>query len=105
MDRGVTQFTSHPKKDFPVIFLFASLFFAPLQLLATVRQRVRPRLHVFGHIHDNPGQWTDGATTFVNAAACDRKYRPVQAPVLVDIEVPRGRTKEHVLKTVAEFKG
>lgn len=76
-----------------------------VELLATVRQRVRPRLHVFGHIHDNPGQWTDGATTFVNAAACDRKYRPVQAPVLVDIDVPRGRTKEHVLMTVAEFKG
>ncbi|EYF01842.1 metallophosphatase domain-containing protein [Chondromyces apiculatus] len=27
---------------------------------------VRPRLHIFGHIHEDPGQWREGATTFVN---------------------------------------
>lgn len=30
-------------------------------LLARVRQ-VKPRLHLFGHIHQDPGQWTAGPT-------------------------------------------
>jgi Icc-related predicted phosphoesterase len=34
-------------------------------LLARVRE-VEPRLHIFGHIHQDRGQWTDGATTFAN---------------------------------------
>ena len=34
-------------------------------LLARVRV-VQPPLHLFGHIHQDPGRWTDGATTFAN---------------------------------------
>jgi Icc-related predicted phosphoesterase len=34
-------------------------------LLARVRE-VEPRLHVFGHIHQDRGQWTDGATLLAN---------------------------------------
>jgi Icc-related predicted phosphoesterase len=27
---------------------------------------VQPKLHLFGHIHQDRGLWSDGATTFAN---------------------------------------
>ncbi|MFH1438051.1 MAG: metallophosphatase domain-containing protein [Pseudomonadota bacterium] len=39
-------------------------------LLVRVRI-VRPRLHVFGHIHEAAGQWEEDGTTFINASAWD----------------------------------
>jgi Icc-related predicted phosphoesterase len=34
-------------------------------LARRVRQ-VKPRLHLFGHIHQDPGRWEEDATTFAN---------------------------------------
>lgn len=36
--------------------------------------RVRPRLHVFGHIHEDGGMWSDGHTCSINATTweCER---------------------------------
>jgi Icc-related predicted phosphoesterase len=53
-------------------------------LLDAVR-RVRPRWHVFGHIHEGHGITEDGGTTFVNASTCDVRYRPVNAPVVIEV--------------------
>jgi predicted phosphohydrolase len=53
-------------------------------LLAAVR-RVRPRLHVFGHIHESRGTLLRDGVTFVNAACCDLRYRPTQAPIVIDL--------------------
>ena len=44
---------------------------------ADLLERVRvakPRLHLFGHIHESGGAWTEGATTFVNCTTweCER---------------------------------
>jgi len=49
-------------------------------LLRAVR-RVEPRLHVFGHIHQDGGVWHDGATTFANVTTweCERE------PTVVDL--------------------
>jgi predicted phosphodiesterase len=47
--------------------------------------RVRPRLHVFGHIHEAHGVVEQDGTRFVNACVCDARYRPVQAPVVIDL--------------------
>ncbi|MCA9173344.1 MAG: metallophosphoesterase [Planctomycetales bacterium] len=44
----------------------------------TLRERVeqiKPRLHVFGHIHVARGVWRNSHTTFVNAALVDARYR------------------------------
>lgn len=49
------------------------------------------RLHVFGHIHESYGcenvTWHDPkqSVTFVNAASCNRAYRPVNPPIVVEI--------------------
>ncbi len=56
-------------------------------LLHRVRQ-VRPRLHVFGHIHEDPGITTDGHTRFVNASTCTVHYEATQPPVVVDLPRP-----------------
>jgi Icc-related predicted phosphoesterase len=53
--------------------------------LATAVKRVRPRLHVFGHIHEGYGRQQRGDTTFVNASVCDAHYRPTNSPVVVDL--------------------
>lgn len=46
---------------------------------------VRPRLHVFGHIHEGAGVSDIGDTTFINAAQLDERYQPVQGPVVIDV--------------------
>lgn len=51
-------------------------------LLERVRQ-VRPRLHVFGHIHEAYGAEQREETLFLNASLCDLSYRPCQPPFVV----------------------
>lgn len=53
-------------------------------LLLAVK-RVRPRLHVFGHIHDGYGQLEQDGTLFVNACALDYDYEPVNPPIVIDL--------------------
>lgn len=57
--------------------------------LRRVVERIAPRLHIFGHIHEGYGQTVVGETTFVNAATCNLFYRPVNPPVVVDLEPVR----------------
>jgi predicted phosphohydrolase len=53
--------------------------------LARALERILPRLHVFGHIHESYGRLERGGTIYVNASNCDLRYRPVQAPIVVDL--------------------
>lgn len=48
-------------------------------------QRVKPKLHVFGHIHCSYGQSVKDGTTYVNAAICDERYQPVNLPIVIDL--------------------
>lgn len=54
------------------------------ELLAAVL-RVRPKVHVFGHIHEGHGSEERLGIQFVNASNCDREYRPVQPPIVVEL--------------------
>ncbi len=65
-----------------------------VDLLARVHA-VRPRLHIFGHIHEEPGAWTDGQTIFVNATHCDVYEQPRYAPVVVDLPLPALGGSQH----------
>lgn len=56
------------------------------EALLAALERVRPRLHVFGHIHEGYGQERRDGTLFVNASNCDRAYRPINAPIVVDLD-------------------
>lgn len=56
-------------------------------LLAAVR-RVRPTLHVYGHIHGAYGQMDDGRTEYVNCSICDERYEPMNKAVVFDLAAP-----------------
>lgn len=47
--------------------------------------RIRPRLCVFGHIHEGYGRLERDGIVHVNASTCDVSYRPVNPPVVVDL--------------------
>jgi len=48
-------------------------------------EQVRPRLHVFGHIHCGYGQTEKFGVQFVNASNCDESYEPVNSPIVIDL--------------------
>lgn len=54
------------------------------ELLEATR-RVRPKLHVFGHIHEGYGEHVEAGTRFVNASICTVEYEPTNAPIVVDL--------------------
>lgn len=53
-------------------------------LLKAVK-RVKPKIHVFGHIHNGYGTVEINGTRFVNASICDEQYRAINAPVVIDL--------------------
>lgn len=58
-----------------------------VELLSTIQQRVVPKYHIFGHIHEGYGITTDGVTKFINAAILDEKYKVKNMPVVFDLKV------------------
>lgn len=46
---------------------------------------VRPRIHVFGHIHDSYGVARSKVTSYVNACNCDEEYRTTHQPIVLDL--------------------
>jgi Icc-related predicted phosphoesterase len=53
-------------------------------LLQTI-QRVKPRLHVFGHIHEAHGKIEKDGTIYANASLMDLQYLPVQTAWVVEL--------------------
>ena len=47
-------------------------------------ERIRPRLHVFGHIHEGYGEIVVGNTKFINASNCTSWYDPTNLAIVVD---------------------
>ncbi len=47
--------------------------------------KIRPALHLFGHIHEAYGISTSRHTRFVNASLCNLSYEPVNKPVVIDL--------------------
>lgn len=57
------------------------------ELLRVVRERVRPRYHIFGHIHEGYGAEKDPEhdITYVNASICTLSYAPNNLPIVIEI--------------------
>lgn len=53
-------------------------------LLKAVEDK-KPRVHVFGHIHESHGTARKDSTLFVNAAICDELYAHTQPPIVLDL--------------------
>lgn len=54
--------------------------------LTAALPRLRPRLHLFGHIHEAYGQCAIGPTTFANASCCTLDYQPINPPLVIELE-------------------
>ncbi|ETV96390.1 hypothetical protein H310_10543 [Aphanomyces invadans] len=57
-------------------------------LAAEVLTRIRPQLHVFGHIHEGYGTVLINETTYVNASSCNLRHQPENPPIVFDIGSP-----------------
>ena len=55
-----------------------------------VIDRVKPQIHVFGHIHSGYGLCYHDGIRFANATICDEDYQPVNAPILMSVEKAKG---------------
>jgi len=53
--------------------------------LLQVVERIKPKVHVFGHIHEGYGVLEENGTTFVNAACVNGRYQPLNRAIEVDI--------------------
>ena len=56
-----------------------------VDLLQVVENKVKPSYHVFGHIHEGYGVTTNYTTRFINAAVCNKRYQPVNKPIVFDL--------------------
>lgn len=54
--------------------------------LAVALQRVKPRLHCFGHVHAAAGREDRDGTIFVNATSVDTRRDIVNPPFVIDLE-------------------
>ena len=57
---------------------------AGCQDLLKVVEKIKPRVHIFGHIHEGYGVTSNGVTAFINASTCDQVYNPVNQPVVYE---------------------
>ena len=48
-------------------------------------ESIRPRVCIFGHIHEAHGWSQENDTLMINACICDRRYRASQRPVIFDL--------------------
>lgn len=53
--------------------------------LAEAAARIRPKLHLFGHIHEGYGDRVRDDIRYVNASNCDVRERPVNRAVVIDL--------------------
>lgn len=56
-----------------------------LRITLTERLKSPPAVHVFGHIHESYGEFVLGRTRYYNVSICDGRYRPNNAPTLIEI--------------------
>ena len=54
-------------------------------LLKVVQDRVKPKVHVYGHIHEGYGVYDLGDTKLINAASCDEHYQMNNPPIIFDL--------------------
>ncbi len=54
------------------------------QLRQQIFERVKPKYHAFGHIHEAYGMVVEDGITFINASILDADYQSVNDPIIVD---------------------
>lgn len=65
--------------------------------LRVYSEKIKPALHVFGHIHEAYGELASIDTLFVNASICTLRYVPSNKPVIVKLTEVKGKLKAKIL--------
>lgn len=60
------------------------------ELLRLRTDIVKPKIHVFGHIHSAYGPAYIGGTAFINASICTERYIPSNKPIVLDLKEING---------------
>ena len=47
--------------------------------------QIKPKYHIFGHIHEGYGKYEENGTTFLNVSVLDGDYRMVREPVSFEV--------------------
>jgi Icc-related predicted phosphoesterase len=58
--------------------------------LGTYVNKVKPQVHVFGHIHGSYGIRVHNAITYVNASVLNESYSLVNSPIVIELDDPNG---------------
>lgn len=48
-------------------------------------ERIKPKYHLFGHIHEGYGTKIENGVVYINASICDGMYKPVNQPVVFEV--------------------
>lgn len=67
-----------------------------VDLLREVQERIIPKYHVFGHVHEGYGCSSDGNTVYINASTCTHSYEPSNKPVVFDIPIPTAESSTNI---------
>lgn len=59
--------------------------FAGCEELRRRVEEIRPKAHIFGHIHCGYGREEKFGVKFINASNCDEAYEPTNPPVIFDL--------------------
>ena len=59
--------------------------------------RVKPKIHVFGHIHSARGIVEKNGTVFVNASICTERYVPSYKPIVLEMIEVDGEIKVNLI--------
>jgi Icc-related predicted phosphoesterase len=54
-------------------------------LADNVLNRIKPKIHHFGHIHESYGTAEVGGIKFINSSICTLAYRPDNKPIIIDL--------------------
>ena len=56
-------------------------------LLREVMTRIKPKYHIFGHVHETYGHIVEQGINFINASTCTITYEPINKPIV--FKLPR----------------
>jgi Icc-related predicted phosphoesterase len=63
-------------------------------ILAKHIRRVKPQVHIFGHIHEGYGiHVSNRSTTYINASIVNIRYKATNQPITIDVKLKKKRKK------------
>lgn len=65
--------------------------------LLTYVEKIKPVLHIFGHIHEAYGKIKQGDTLFINASICSSRYIPSNKPIIIDLTEINGKLITNII--------